>query len=133
MSVFENDALVAFSSFNMNIPYTDLEIVNSSGSKGKPQNVKIKSNIDLNEKLKNFKTTIDVRGMRADEALSEIGKYIDDAILIKIKNVNIIHGKGNGILRQVIREYLRTVDEIKEFKDEPLERGGDGVTTITFK
>ena len=71
--------------------------------------------------------------MRADEALSDIGKYIDDAILIRIKNVNIIHGKGNGILRQVIREYLRTVDEIKEFKDEPLERGGDGVTTITFK
>ena len=54
MSVYENDALVAFSSFNMNIPFKDLEIVNSSKSKVKSQNVKNKSNIDINEKLKNL-------------------------------------------------------------------------------
>ena len=133
MNVYENDVLVAFSSFNMNIPFKDLEIVNNSGSRTKSAASRSKSNIDINEKTNNFKSTIDVRGMRADEALSDIGKYIDDAILIKIKNINIIHGKGNGILRQVIREYLRTVDEIKEFKDEPAERGGEGVTSITFK
>ena len=133
MNVYENDALVAFNSFNMTLPFKELEIVRQKNTTAKPQNVKIKSNIDLNEKVKNFKTVIDVRGSRAEEAISLIDKYIDDAILLRIREIRIIHGKGNGILRQVIREFLMKVQEIKDLHDEPVEKGGDGVTIVRFK
>ncbi len=60
---------------------------------------------DLNEKVTNFKLTIDLRGKRAEEALEEVAKYIDEAVLLSIKEINILHGKGNGILRKLIREF----------------------------
>ena len=77
--------------------------------------------------------SIDLRGKRADEAMSVLKKYIDDAILLNIGQVDILHGKGNGILRQIIREYLQTVEEVKGFDDAPLEYGGSGITRVFFR
>ncbi len=88
---------------------------------------------DVNEKLSKFKTTIDVRGQRAEETLSLIQKYIDDAILLNVFEVRILHGKGNGILRKLIREYLSSVKEVKSFTDESLESGGHGITIVSFR
>ena len=64
---------------------------------------------DLHKKLQNFQMTLDLRGKRADEAYSLVQRYIDDAILLTIPEVRILHGKGNGTLRQITREYLATV------------------------
>jgi DNA mismatch repair protein MutS2 len=88
---------------------------------------------DFQQKLVSFQVTIDLRGKRADEAVSMIQHYIDDAILLNIPEVRILHGKGNGILRQVTREFLGTVKEVKKFTDEALERGGPGITVVSFK
>ncbi len=88
---------------------------------------------EINEKAARFNLTIDLRGKRAEEALGLLRKYIDDAILLNMGEVNILHGKGDGILRPLIREYLQMVKEIKHFGDAPLELGGAGITKVIFR
>ncbi len=88
---------------------------------------------DLHRKLAAFEMTLDLRGNRVDEALSLLQRYIDDAIILNISEVRILHGKGNGVLRQVTKDYLRSVKEVKSHHDEALERGGPGVTVVSFK
>jgi len=88
---------------------------------------------DLNRKLLSFSTTLDLRGKRVDEAIALIQNYIDDATMLSIQEVRILHGKGNGILRQVTRDYLRSRKEVKSARDEALERGGAGVTVVAFR
>ncbi|MCX6286726.1 MAG: Smr/MutS family protein [Bacteroidetes bacterium] len=88
---------------------------------------------DLHRKLYDFEMTLDLRGKRVDETISMLQKYIDDAIMLSIPEVRILHGKGNGVLRQVTRDYLRSVKEIKSSKDELVERGGSGITVVVFK
>lgn len=88
---------------------------------------------ELNEKLTHFQSMLDIRGKRADEAYKMIQRYLDDAIVLAIPEVRILHGKGNGILRQVTRDYVRSVKEVGMVKDEEIERGGSGITVIRFK
>jgi len=88
---------------------------------------------DLNEKVSNFKLTIDLRGKRAEEALEQTAKYIDEAILLSVKEVNILHGKGNGILRKLIRELLSKQKEVASFGDAPPESGGNGITRVSLR
>lgn len=88
---------------------------------------------DLQSKVTNFSITLDLRGKRVDEALSALQRYIDDAILISIPEVRILHGKGNGVLRQVTRDYLRSQKDVKMVKDARLEDGGSGITVVSFR
>jgi len=104
----------------------------------KPKQVLRKTNYsgimqDINKKAAQFKLSIDLRGKRAEEAMEELTKYIDDALLLSTKNVSILHGKGYGILREIIREYLGSVKEIERYGDAPIEMGGAGITMVTFK
>ena len=78
----------------------------------------------------NFKQDIDVRGMRGDEAINAITYYIDDAILVGVSRVRILHGTGSGILRQLIRQYLATIPNVSNFRDEHVQFGGAGITVV---
>ena len=84
----------------------------------------------LNEKVAKFSPKIDVRGKRAEEALQMLETYIDEAVLLGIHQVTILHGKGNGILRHVIRQFLAKRKEVTQFYDEAWERGGAGITIV---
>ena len=86
-------------------------------------------NVIDNRKL-NFHQDIDVRGMRGDEAINAITYFIDDAILVGMSRVRILHGTGTGILRQLIRQYLATVPNVKHFRDEHVQFGGAGITVV---
>jgi len=88
---------------------------------------------DYSEKRLNFKSEIDVRGKRADEALQMVRDFIDDAIVINMGSVRILHGKGDGILRQLIRQYLDTVNVVKSSHDEHIQFGGSGITVVEFE
>ena len=77
-----------------------------------------------------FRQDLDVRGMRGDEALDRVMHFIDDAILVGMTPVRILHGKGNGILRQLIRDYLSTVPNVTRFRDEHVQFGGAGITVV---
>ncbi|MCR4659079.1 MAG: Smr/MutS family protein [Bacteroidales bacterium] len=88
---------------------------------------------DINERRRDFNPTLDLRGQRADEAIDALTHFIDDAILLSEKEVRILHGKGFGILKQVISEYLRANPEVRDFRSERLELGGAGITVVTLK
>ena len=82
-----------------------------------------------NRKL-NFRQDLDVRGMRGDEAINAVTYFIDDAILVGMSRVRILHGTGTGILRQLIRQYLGTIPNVKSYRDEHVQFGGAGITIV---
>lgn len=88
---------------------------------------------DINEKRKTFNPTIDLRGQRADEAMENLQHFLDDAQLLSEKELRILHGKGYGILKQIIRDYLMGNRDVKSFHSERLELGGDGITVVHLK
>ena len=85
------------------------------------------------EKKLQFKQDIDVRGMRGDEAIQAVTYFIDDAILLGVSRVRILHGTGTGILRTLIRDYLKTVSGVRHFQDEHVQFGGAGITVVDLE
>ncbi len=77
-----------------------------------------------------FKPEIDIRGVRGEEALNKVRDLIDTAIIVQHRHLRILHGKGNGILRELVRQYLSTVDLVKAYRDEHVEFGGAGITVV---
>jgi DNA mismatch repair protein MutS2 len=100
--------------------------------KNHPALKKVKG-IDINARLANFSSSIDIRGMRGEEALKEIDRWLDNALLFGASNLRILHGKGDGILRKLVREHLKRTPFVLNFKDEHVEFGGDGITLVTLK
>ena len=80
----------------------------------------------------NFHQDLDIRGMRGDEALNAVQHFIDDAILVGMPRVRILHGKGNGILRQLIRQYVSSIPNVTHYADEHVQFGGAGITVVDF-
>jgi len=84
----------------------------------------------IGQRKLNFKPEIDIRGVRGEEAVNRVRDLIDNALMVQHRNLRILHGKGNGILRQLIREYLATLNVVKSFRDEHVEMGGSGITVV---
>ena len=87
----------------------------------------------IDNRRSSFRQEIDVRGMRGDEAMNAVQYFIDDAILVGVTQVRILHGKGNGILRQLIRQYLNTVPNVLSARDEHVQFGGAGITVVDLE
>ncbi|MFA6818488.1 MAG: Smr/MutS family protein, partial [Bacteroidales bacterium] len=85
---------------------------------------------DLSAHRLNFSPHLDVRGMRADEATARVTRFLDDAMMVGIGQVDILHGTGTGVLRKEIRNYLKTAPGVASFEDEHVERGGPGITVV---
>jgi DNA mismatch repair protein MutS2 len=90
----------------------------------------LQQSYELNQRRLSFKPGLDVRGMRAEEAVSRVAAFIDEAVMVGVFEVKILHGKGNGILRNVVREYLQTVDVVTSVRDEHVDFGGAGITVV---
>ena len=88
---------------------------------------------EMNEKRAHFNPTLDLRGHRAEEALDMLHHFLDEAILLSEKEVRILHGKGYGILMQVIHHELKSMREVRTFHPEKVERGGVGVTIVELR
>ena len=93
----------------------------------------IKVDSSISERKLNFKTEIDLRGARLNDAIEQVTRYVDDAIMLGISSVRIIHGKGTGVLRDEIQKLLRTMPGVASAKDEHIQFGGSGVTIVTFE
>ena len=87
----------------------------------------------IDSRRQNFHQDLDVRGMRGDEAINAVTYFIDDAILVGMSRVRILHGTGTGILRQLIRQYLATVPNVSHFRDEHVQFGGAGITVVDIE
>ena len=84
----------------------------------------------MNEKRAHFNTTLDLRGQRAEEALDNLHRFLDEALLLSEHEVRILHGKGYGLLMQAIHQELRSMREVRSFHPEKVELGGVGVTIV---
>lgn len=134
ISVSGSDAIVNVNDVKLKTRLKKLVITDQPKPKPKPYRSAFSGIAnEINKKAANFTLSLDLRGKRVDEALSDLQRYIDEALLISIKEVSILHGKGNGILRPIIREYLQSIDEIKHYGDAPLTQGGAGITRVIFE
>ena len=128
-------AVVESNSVRMTIPLARL----SGTAKQKIPTIKATSSVnhsiydDMNEKRAHFNPTLDLRGHRAEEALDELHQFLDTALLLSEKEVRILHGKGYGILMQLIQQELKATREVRTFHPERLELGGAGITVVELK
>ena len=99
----------------------------------RPTQARTVLSVDISTRKLNFRDSVDVRGMRAVEALEVVQDLVDDALMVGVGGVTILHGKGTGALQQEIRRYLRSVPEVESAKDEHADRGGAGITVVRFK
>ena len=127
-------AIVAFGSIKTTVKLDRLERTNAQPKQAdvstKSTYISSQTQDSMHEKKLNFKQDIDVRGMRGDEALQAVTYFIDDAILVGMPRVRILHGTGTGILRTLIRQYLQTVPGVSHFADEHIQFGGAGITVV---
>ena len=125
-------AIVSFGMIKTNVKIDRLEHTDAPIQKVNAKSSFISSQTQdhVYEKKLEFKQDIDVRGMRGDEAIQAVTYFIDDAILLGINRVRILHGTGNGILRTLIRDYLSGVHGVSHFKDEHVQFGGAGITVV---
>lgn len=131
LEISGNMATVAMGNFQSRVAIDRLRKVNAPQEAAtRHSSVSVTMSNDIRQRQLNFKPDIDVRGMRADEAIQAVTYFIDDAIQFNSKQVRILHGTGNGILRQRIREYLNTVPGVKSYRDEHVQFGGAGITVV---
>ena len=93
----------------------------------------VKVDTSINERKLNFSTELDVRGERLTDAIEKVTRYVDDAIMLSISSVRIIHGKGTGVLREELQKLLRTMPGVASVRDEHIQFGGTGVTIVNFE
>jgi len=133
LEINEKNAVVAFGQIRTSVSRDKLQkITNNEAKKIQKTYNQTMPNINkgMSEKRLSFKTEIDVRGQRAEEALQLIQGWIDDAIMLDFSELRILHGKGNGILKEMIRSYLKSEPAVKTFHDEHVQFGGAGITVV---
>lgn len=135
LEISGKNAVVAFGSIKTTVKTERLE--RSNATVAAKENVKStfissQTQDQMYEKKLSFKQDLDVRGMRGDEAIQAVTYFVDDAILVGMDRVRILHGTGTGALRAMIRQYLQTVPGIRHFADEHVQLGGSGITVIDF-
>ena len=129
-------AIVGFGQIRTTIDLKRLEAISNSEYKKVTRSLRptaSPASYDTAERRVHFSQQIDVRGMRASEALDATQEFIDDAIMLGFSEVRILHGKGTGALKEEIRKYLRTVDLVASAKDEHEESGGAGITVVRLE
>ncbi len=135
IEIQDKQAVVAFGQMKSTVKLTNLETISNTQlkkEKHKFENLGNTTTDEVRQRKLTFKSEIDVRGMRGDEAIQAVMYFIDDAVMVGVASVNILHGTGTGALRQMIRQYLGTVNGVKSYKDEHVEFGGAGITIVEF-
>ena len=135
LEIQAKQALVAFGNLKSTVKLNRLESISNNQIKKeakKYDSLGSTATDEVRQRKLTFSSEIDVRGMRGDEALQAVMYFIDDAVMVGVASVRILHGTGTGILRQLIRQYLPTINGVKSFRDEHIQFGGAGVTVVEF-
>lgn len=125
-------AEVLFGSIKSIIHTDKLEKADASPQKSYQKKVK-KMGIDLSKKMANFSHELSIRGLRADEAMHQVESFIDEAVLVGVDEIRIVHGKGHGVLRDIVRHVSKDHPSISSVEDEHADRGGSGISVIKLK
>ncbi|MFI3296037.1 MAG: endonuclease MutS2 [bacterium] len=129
-------AIVAFGQIKSTVALDKLDYV--SATKAKQLNkqyssVSNQTSDSIRQRQLNFKQELDIRGMRVDEGLQAVIYFLDDASMLNISQVRILHGTGTGVLRKAVRDYLNIYSSVKSFRDEHVQFGGAGITIVEFE
>jgi len=130
LEIQKNKAVIGMGDLRSTVALSKLERLEKEQPASKKQAPK---GIDFNAKMQHFSSELNVIGTRGEEALKQLDDYLDDALMLGMKQVRIVHGKGYGILRKLIRNSLKMNKMVETFQDEHIELGGDGVTIVTLK
>ncbi len=138
VKVSSKAVVVAIGNISSKMPLDKVERITSNEFKSAVKEVSrpvstIRVDTSISERKLNFKTEIDLRGARLNDAIEQVTRYVDDAIMLGISSVRIIHGKGTGVLRDEIQKLLRTMPGVASARDEHIQFGGSGVTIVTFE
>ncbi|MBQ6694693.1 MAG: Smr/MutS family protein [Bacteroidaceae bacterium] len=134
MSVNRNCAMVRFGAIKSTVSLARLELAEAPKEEvRKVSFLTTETQENLHNKRLNFKSEIDIRGMRGEEALQAVTYFLDDATVCGVNQLRILHGTGNGILRTLVRQYLSTVPTVRTFHDEHVQFGGAGITVIELE
>ena len=130
--------VVAIGNISSKMPLDKVERITSNEFKSAVKETSrpvsaVKYDSSISERKLNFSTEIDLRGERLNDAIEKVTRYVDDAIMLNISSVRIIHGKGTGVLRDEIQKLLRTMPGVASARDEHIQFGGTGVTIVTFE
>lgn len=132
----EKTAVVAVGNLLITTPIENIEKVSANEARkvAKPKGrSSVAMTLDYSERRINFKAEIDLRGMRVEDALPKVQTLIDEAYMFDVPQLRILHGKGNGILKEMIRNYLHTEPVVASFRDEHVQFGGAGITIVQLK
>ena len=135
IEINNKNAVVAFGSIQTTVKIERLTKVSKSQVKKQEKTYNQTSALvqeRISKRKLTFRQDIDVRGMRGDEALQIVMDHVDEAIMLEVREFRILHGTGSGILRQLIRDYLQTVELVRHFRDEKIQMGGSGITVVTM-
>ena len=132
-----NSVTIVIGNISSKVPLSRVERISSNEYKAATKDIvrapRMVMDKGMQERKLNFKTEIDLRGERLADALTEVSRYVDDAIMLGVPSVRILHGKGTGVLHDEIQKYLRTVPGVASVTDEHVQRGGSGVTVVTLE
>jgi len=131
----DKQALVSFGNMKSTVKLAKLEPISNNQIKKEARKFESLGNTatdEVRQRKLTFTSEIDVRGMRGDEAIQAVMYFIDDAVMVGVASVRILHGTGTGALRQMTRQYLGTVNGVKSFHDEHINFGGSGITVVEF-
>ena len=133
ISIKNKDVEISIGDLKSNVKLSRLEKISKTEVKKELKAVERRGNYNTNEKMMDYSSNLDLRGKRGEEILPLIQTFIDEGYMLGIKNLRIVHGKGDGILREVTRNLLRTMPQVGKMEDEHADRGGAGVTLVTMK
>jgi DNA mismatch repair protein MutS2 len=130
--------VVAIGNISSKMPLDKVERITSNEFKSAVKETarpvsSIKVDSSISERKLNFSTELDVRGERLNDAVEKVTRYVDDAVMLGVTSVRIIHGKGTGVLRDELQKLIRTIPGVASVRDEHIQFGGTGVTIVTFE
>ena len=129
-----NKAQIAFGQILTTVDASRLEVISSAEYKRatRPETPRTIISSDISQRRLNFHSSIDIRGERVVDALEKVQALVDDALMVGVNTVTILHGKGTGALKEEVRRYLRALPEVESAVDDHAYRGGSGITIVTF-
>lgn len=133
MSIRKKEAEISIGDLKSKVKVSRLEKISHSEMKKEKKTFAKRTGFDTNLKMMDFSPNLDIRGKRGEEILSLVQNFIDDGFMLGLKDLRIVHGKGDGILRDLTRNLLRGMNSVAKIEDEHADRGGSGVTLVTLK
>jgi DNA mismatch repair protein MutS2 len=128
-----NEAEISIGELKSNVKISRLEKISNTQVKKEVKAIALRTGYNTNEKMMDFSYNLDLRGKRGEEILPLIQTFIDEGHMLGVKDLRIVHGKGDGILRDITRNLLKHMNQVKKVEDEHADRGGAGVTLVTLK